>query len=153
MIQFVYGQDVAISTLVAKLVSGSEANSYGRCKTIGVVDNKGRFLGGVVLYHYDPDSGSIQMTAAGLNPSGLSRRTINRIGDFVFGECGCQILRVDVREDNTRVLEILAGIGFTFTRVTRLGGRKLDGVICTLTDDDWYASKLSHGRPIKEEAA
>jgi|RhiMethySRZTD1v2_1073278.scaffolds.fasta_scaffold22571_4 RimJ/RimL family protein N-acetyltransferase len=149
---FVYGRDEEIAALVAKLVSGQEPN-YGRCKTIGVTDDKGNFLGGVVLYHYDPASGSIEMTGAALDSSWLSRKTLNRIGDYVFDECGCQLLRVDVREDNERVLRILAGVGFSFTRVARLGGRNLDGVICTLTDDDWYAGKISHGRPKLEEAA
>jgi hypothetical protein len=151
MIQFVYGQDEAISTLVAKL-QGAE-HGRANCKTIGIVDEQGRFLAGVVFYNWNPETGIIEMSASALNPRWFSRRTLNRIGDFVFVECGCQLLLVHLRADNEHVLQVLAGVGFTFTRVPRLFGRDQDGVICTLSDDDWYAGKLSRGRPVQEEAA
>jgi hypothetical protein len=130
-----------------------EERGYRNCKTIGVADEQGNFLGGVVFYNWNPEAGIIEMTASAVSRAWLSRRTLNRIGDFVFHECGCQMLLVHVRKSEERVLRILASVGFVFTLVPRLFGRELDGVICTLTDDDWYGSKLSHGRPAIEEAA
>jgi len=151
MIRFVYGQDEAISTFVAKLQG--EETGYRNCKALGVVDEHDRFLGGVVFYNWNPGTGIIEMTASALSPAWLSRRTLNRIGDFVFRECSCQMLLVHVRKSDEHVLRLLAAVGFAFTLVPRLFGRDLDGVICTLTDDDWYDGKFSHGRPEIEEAA
>lgn len=151
MIRFVYGHDEEVSTFVANLQG--EENGYRNCKAFGVVDEHNRILGGVVFYNWNPATGIIEMTASALSPAWLSRRTLNRIGDFVFHECGCQMLLVHVRKSEEHVLRLLAAVGFAFTLVPRLFGRDLDGVICTLTDDDWYDGKFSHGRPAIEEAA
>jgi len=151
MIRFVYDNDDVVSTIVANLQG--EEKGYRNCKTIAVVDEHNNFLAGVVFYNWDPHSGRIEMTASAVSRAWLSRRTLNRIGDFVFRECGCQLLLIHVRKRDERVLRILAAVGFTFTLVPRLFGRDLDGVICTLTDDDWYGSRISHGRSLTEEAA
>ena len=42
--------------------------------------------------------------------------------------------------DNEIVLRIMAAIGFTLHYIKRLGGRDRDGVVGTLTVDDWEAS-------------
>ena len=150
MVQFVYNEDETISTFVAKL-QGAEKGPE-RCKTIGVLDDQGRFLGGIVFYNWNPDTRVIEMSAAAVNPSWLSRRTLNRIGDFVFHECGCQLLLVYVPENKVNVLRVLAAVGFSFTRIPRLFGRNADGVLCTLADDEWYDGRISHGRPVEEAA-
>ena len=151
MIQFVYGQDAAVAGMVGRLVAGRELD-YGRCKTIGVVGDGG-FLGGVVFYKFDPDCGTIEISGAGTHPSWLSRRTLQRIGDFVFQECGCQMVRCEVPTDNKRVLRVLLGCGFELTYLPRMCGRDRDGVICTLTDDAWYGGRfVRFQQPMKEVA-
>jgi RimJ/RimL family protein N-acetyltransferase len=93
------------------------------------------------------------MSAAGLHPSWLSRRTLQRIGDFAFQECHCQMLRCEVPADNKRVLRVLHAVGFEFTYLPRMCGRGRDGVICTLTDDAWYGGRFGRfQQPMKEVA-
>src|SRR5262245_21721442 len=127
---FVYGRDEEIATLVAR-IQGTE-QSFGRCRTVGVTDDKGRFLAGVVFHSWNPETGIIQISVGALSPRWYGRKTMNRIADFGFVECGCQMLLVYVREDNEAALRVLAGAGFSFTRVLRLFGRDQDGVIATL---------------------
>jgi len=151
MIQFLYGQDELVSRLVANL-QGAE---HGRrnCKTIGVLDETGEFLGGAVFYNWNPEAGIIEISASAISPRWLSRRTLKRIGEFVFHECECQLLLVYLRADHERVLTLLAGLGFTFRLVPRLFGRDLDGVLCTLTDDEWFDGRISRGAHTTKEAA
>jgi len=60
--------------------------------------------------------------------------------------------------DNYIVLRILEAVGFDLHYIKRLGGRDRDGVVCTLTDDQWQASKYNfnrkkkHDEPIAEAA-
>ena len=48
-----------------------------------------------------------------------------------------------VRAENEHLLSLLARVNFNLTMVPRMYGRSEDGVLCTLTDDQWLDSKLS----------
>ena len=55
--------------------------------------------------------------------------------------------------DNYIVQRILSAIGYDFHPMRRLGGRNCDGVVCTLTDDQWEQSKYNVNRKRKTDAA
>jgi len=44
------------------------------------------------------------------------------------------------------VLRIMAAVGFSLHHIKRLGGRDRDGVVGTLTVEDWEASKYNANR-------
>lgn len=142
MIDFVYNHDEEIAQFIAQLtppVSGG----FGRCKTIGVVDEEGKLLAGMVYFNYDPVAEIIEMGIASISPRWFSRTTFRRMFEYPFVECGCQMLYCRVRADNEWLLSQLARIGFSLTMVPRMYGRGEDGVLCTYTDDQWLDCKFS----------
>jgi len=51
-----------------------------------------------------------------------------------------------VPADNEYLLGILARYGYVFHRIARLFGSDRDGVVCTLTYEDWIDNKFNKPR-------
>ena len=135
---FVYGHDEEIARFVATFSHGQLAvENFGRCKTIGIIDEKGKLIAGVTYFNYDPRAQTIEFGAASVTPHWFNRATYRRIFEYPFLEAGCQMLWARIRADNEYLLGQLARINFNLTLVPRMYGRGDDGVLCTLTDDQW----------------
>jgi hypothetical protein len=48
-----------------------------------------------------------------------------------------------IRADNERLLSQFARMNFNLTMVPRLYGQADDGVLCTLTDDQWLDCRIA----------
>jgi RimJ/RimL family protein N-acetyltransferase len=141
-IEFLYGQDEAVAQFVAQFVQHGRTG-FGRCKTIGVIDDDGRLIAGFVYHTYNDAAGVIEMGAAAIDRRFLTRATLRRMFEYPFIECGCQMLITQVHADNEALLDQFARLNFNMTLIPRLFGRDDDGVYCTLTDDQWLDSKFS----------
>jgi RimJ/RimL family protein N-acetyltransferase len=141
MIEFVYGHDKEVTQFMAQLIPSGD--DISRCKTIGVVDQDGSLIAGMSYFNYDPDAGTMEWGVASTTPRWLSRTTYRRMFEYPFIECGCQMLRTYARIDNERILSLLARMNFNFTIVPRWFGRAEDGVLCTLTDDQWLDGRIA----------
>ena len=122
-------------------------------KAIGIVDERNDFLAGVVYHHWSPEAGTIVMSGASKTARWLTRPVLQRIFDYPFVECGCQMVIMQVSARDLRLQRQLAVIGFGFDRIRRLYGRDHDGIIATLTDEDWRASSFNRNAVELEEAA
>ena len=142
MLEFVYDHDEEISQFIAQLAPPS-GGGFGRCKTIGVIDEDGRLIAGLVYFNYDPNAAVIEFGAAAISPRWFNRATYRRMFEYPFMQCGCQMLFGRVRSDNEALLVQLARLNFNLTYVPRMYGRSEDGVLCTLTDDQWLDNALS----------
>jgi len=142
MLEFVYDHDKEISQFVAQFAPPS-GGGFGRCKTIGVIDGEGRLIAGIVYFNYDPNAAVIEFGAAAIEPCWFNRMTHRRMFEYPFIQCGCQMLFARVRANNELLLSQLARLNFNLTAVPRMYGRDEDGVLCTLTDDQWLDSALS----------
>ena len=140
MLELVYGYDEEITRFIASF--GVTNRDYGRCKTIGVVED-GQLIAGLVYFNYDPDAAVIELGTASSSPRWLNRVTYRRMFEYPFIECGCQMLIVRVRADNAALLSVLARMNFNLTYVPRMYGRDADGVLGTLTDDQWLDSNVA----------
>ena len=140
--QYLYGQDEIVSHFVATLIPHAR-RGFGRCKAIGVLDNDGRLIGGMVYHNYDPEAEIIEMSGAATDPRWLTRATLGVVYQYPFQVCDCQMVVMRVPADNERLLRQLAVFGYAFIRMPRLFGRDRDGVICTLTVEDWMANKFN----------
>ena len=149
MIQFVYGKDKEIAAWVLQRISATDGDFGPGIKAIGMIDEHGRFLAGVVYHHWDPAAGTISMAAAAVHPRWLSRRVLQRVFDYPFAECGCQMLMIRLPADREQLLHQLAVGGFAFDKIRRLYGRDKAGIVATLTDDDWRACPFN--KPAKQE--
>lgn len=142
MLQFVYDNDEVIAQFIAQIAPPS-GGSFGRFKTIGIIDEQGKLLAGLVYFNYDPNSEVMEFGVAATSPRWFNRITYRRIFEYPFMECGCQMIFGRVRADNDHMLGQLAKLNFNLTLVPRMYGRGEDGVLCTLTDDQWLDNALS----------
>ena len=151
MLDYVFGHDEVVAAFVAQLIPECRERGFGKCRAIGVVDETG-LLGGLVYRNWCPEVGTIEISGAALpGTNWLSRRTIQIMYDYPFYTVGCQMVIKTTMADNEIVLRIMAAIGFTLHYIERLGGRDRDGVVGTLTQEQWEASKYNVNR--KRETA
>lgn len=144
MLEFVYGHDDEVARFVAQFAHGAvDARTFGRCKTIGVIDESGLLIAGVVYFNYKPEAQTIEMGAAAITRRWFNRSTYRRIFEYPFLEARCQMLIAHIRADNEYLLTQFARMNFDHTLVPRMYGRDADGVLCTLTDDQWLESGLT----------
>jgi len=146
MLDYVFGHDEVVAAFVAQLIPECRERGFGKCRAIGVVDETG-LLGGLVYRNWCPEVGTIEISGAALpGTNWLSRRTIQIMYDYPFYQCGCQMVIKTTMADNEIVLRIMAAVGFSLHHIKRLGGRDRDGVVGTLTVEDWEASKYNVNR-------
>jgi RimJ/RimL family protein N-acetyltransferase len=148
MLDYVYGQDKTVADFVASLIPECRERGFGACKAIGIVDaDTGHLLGGLVYRNWCPEVGTIEISGAAVpGTNWLSRRTVNIMYDYPFYQCDCQMVIKTTMSDNEIVLRIMAAIGFSLHKIHRLGGRYRDGVVGTLTREDWEASRYNVNR-------
>jgi RimJ/RimL family protein N-acetyltransferase len=152
MLGYVYGQDETVAAFVASLIPECRTRGFGKCKAIGIVNEKGHLLGGLVYRNWCPEVGTIEISGAAVpGTNWLSRRTVNIMYDYPFYQCGCQMVIKTTMADNVIVLRIMAAIGFSLHKIHRLGGRDRDGVVGTLTREDWEASRYNVNRKRGDE--
>ena len=93
MLDYVYGHDALVSKFVAELIPECRERGFGKCKAIGVIDEDGKLIGGLVYRNWCPEVGTIEISGAALpGTNWLSRRTIQRMYDYPFYQCGCQMV-------------------------------------------------------------
>jgi hypothetical protein len=144
MLRYVYGQDELVAEAVAQLIPHVGARGFGyAAKAIGVIDEDGRLIGGLVYHNYDPQAGVIEISGAATSSRWLSRETIRRMYQYPFHTCGCQMLFQRTPADSVKLLSQLAAYDYTFIKVPRMFGRERDGVLCTLTYEDWCDNRFN----------
>lgn len=154
LLDYVYGQDEVVASFVAERIPECRGRGFGKCKAIGIVNaESGHLLGGLVYRNWHPEFGTIEISGAAVpGTNWFSRRTIQIMHDYPFDQCNCQMVIMTTMADNLLVLRILAAIGYAFHPIARLGGRDHDGVVATLTLEQWQASPYNTHRKQKEAA-
>ena len=147
MHQYIFGHDEAVAAFVAQLIPECRERGFGKCRAIGIADAEGNLLGGLVYRNWCPEVGTIEISGAAVpGTNWLSRRTVQVMYDYPFYGVGCQMVIKTTMSDNEIVLRIMAAIGFTLHYIERLGGRDRDGVVGTLTQEQWELSKYNVNR-------
>lgn len=117
-----------------------EAGPYVNARAIGVVDEAGELVGGVLYHGWDPAAGVIEMSAAAASRRWLTRRVLDAIFTYPFVVVGCQMVVLRVSDKNTHMHRILRAFGFSEVLIPRLRGREEGEIIFTLTDDAWRSN-------------
>jgi hypothetical protein len=157
MLDYVYGHDELVSHFVATLIPHCRRGFGPNAKAIGIIEDS-RLIAGLVYYNYDPEAEIIEIAGAALpKKNWLTRGTMARMYQYPFIQCGCQMVVQRTPADDTRLLGMLASFDYTFVTVPRLFGRERDGVVCSLTYEDWvnnrFNQRLKHHLEEIEEAA
>jgi RimJ/RimL family protein N-acetyltransferase len=144
MLDYVYGHDETVAHFVAQLIPVMGGREFAPAsKAIGVIDEDGRLIAGLVYHNWDERAGTIEMSGAALpGKYWLTRETLKRIYQYPFLQMGCQMVIMRVAEDNV-VLRTLKQLGYAFVRIERLLGRNKDGIVCTLTFEAWSDNKIN----------
>jgi RimJ/RimL family protein N-acetyltransferase len=145
-VKYLYGHDDLVADFVAALIPSCRERGFGRAKAIGVMDNAGRLIAGIVYHNYDPDAELIEISGAALPKTyWLTRETLRRMYEYPFLQVGVQMIVQRNAADDEYLLGVLARYGYAFIRIPRMLGRDRDGVLCTLTYEDWIANKFNRG--------
>jgi hypothetical protein len=143
MLKYLYGYDEIVAKFVATLIPHCRGGFDQNSKTIGVLDEDGRLIAGLVYHNYDPQSEIIELSGAATHPRWLTRGSIARMYQYPFHQCGCQMLVQRTPADNERLLGQLAAYDFHFINIPRMFGRGKDGVLCCLTYENWAANRFN----------
>lgn len=115
--------------------------------TMGIASD-GRIVGAVVFHNWQKDWGVIELSAGSTEKKWLSRDVMNAMFHYCFDRLGAQLALCNVSarnmQDNGRGLHrILREVGFKVYDIERLRGRDENGLIFTLSDDDWRGSRFN----------
>lgn len=141
--RLLYGHDKTVADFVAAHIPGC-ARGFSACRAIGVLNSTGTLVAGVVYHDWNPEAGVIELSCAAMTPRWLTRSILRVIFAYPF-QIGCQMAVFRVSERNTRLHRQFDALGLRRHAIPRLYGRNEDGIVFTLTDDDWRASKLLRG--------
>ena len=134
-----YGADKTVAEFVAKVIWNDERHFDENSRAIGVQDSSGALVGGVVYHNWAPHMQTMELSAGATSARWLTRNLISQLLAYPFYGCGCQMLIGQTDEANTRDRKLMVGLGFSELVVPRLFGRDKDGILQTLTDDEWKA--------------
>jgi len=158
-LRYVFDQPEIVANCVAMLLPNVRSRGFGKCAAIGVIDEDGKLIGGLVYSNWNPEAGIIEIHGAAIHPRWLTRETIRHMYQFPFHQLGVQMIVQQTPAENIRLLRQLAAYNYSFIKVPRMFGRDKDGVLCCLTYEDWCDNSFNkrfrhHIRPEQlEEAA
>lgn len=139
--QLVYGMNERVAEFVASQIPFCAARGFDTCTAIGV-ERDGRLIGGFVFHDYAPEFGVIEISFAGTDKRWLTRSVIYGMFSYVFNDIGCQMACSRTPASLRHAIRMLKAYGFEQVTVPRLFGRDVDGIISTLTAEDWRANKF-----------
>lgn len=140
MVEVVTGFNEAVADFVARQIPGCE-RGFSEPVSFGVVENE-TLIAGVVFTNWQPEAGTIELHAAALSPRWFTLPVIRTIFRYVFNDAGCQMAILQVSANNSHMQSIAERLGFTGNRIPRLYGRNEDGIVYTLTDEQWRSSRF-----------
>lgn len=158
MLRYVLDRHELVADFVARTKRASGFSPHAgftdrKLRSIGIVDNN-ELIAGIVYFNHLPEifdpvtnksegPGTIEMSIEALpRQRWLTRTTLDLMFQYPFLQCGCQMLITKTSAKSEHVLRMLAAMNFSLHLIPRSGGRNEDGVIATLTVEDWMAGKF-----------
>ena len=139
--RLLFGQSKAVENFVSDLVPRCQ-NGFGECQGIGVVDNQGKLVSGWVWHEYDPHAEIMEFSGAAITSRWMTRKILHDLFAYAFEQVGCQMIVTRNSADNTRLHRQLKVFGFDRFDIPRLFGRDHDGVVWTLTKEQWKEGRF-----------
>lgn len=130
----------AVAQFVARMIPTVAAHGFGSDFTAIGVEHDGSLIGGFVFSHWSPETGTIEISYAGTNRRWLTRPVLFGAFSYVFDEVGCQMAIARTPASLAHGVRIPRAYGFKQVIIPRLFGRSEDGVISTLTAEDWRSN-------------
>lgn len=122
---------------VAAFVAARGGAEFGDAQTIGFIDDAGLLVCGFVYHDWQPERGTIEISAAATSPRWATRGNIETAFGYPFDEAGCQLAYAWTDETNRAVRRGMKWLGATEHVIPRLRGPDRAGVLLTLTAEAW----------------
>jgi hypothetical protein len=136
----VLGCDDAVARFVSDHITFGGNGGFAPCTAMGVANDEDFLVGGFVFHNYEPEIGVIEVSFAGTTRHWLTRPILYAAFSYVFNQLGCQLACSRTPASLRHACRIARAYGFKQVLVPRLFGRDEDGIISTLTVDDWRAN-------------
>lgn len=154
----VYGADELIAAFVAFHIPRVARYGFPKAaRAIGVCDDAGGILGGMVYSNWDPDSGVIELSVAAISKRWWNRQVLFGLFKYPFIDLDCQMVVSRVSERDHALCRMKVAFGFEPHLIPRLYGRDESAFIFTLTREAWLGNRfnkgLRHGQAFRPEAA
>ena len=128
-----WGQDSpAIGTFLRDRLLGAAVETG----TFMAVARGETIIAAVLFHNYQPEYGTIEMTAAADNPRWLTRQAIRAMDRYVFGQLGCQAVLMRSDTDNEQIAHIGRFLGFKRYDIPRIRGRDKGEAVYILAEED-----------------
>lgn len=124
---------------VARQLKGGE-RGFGPCRGLGSFRD-GRIIGGVAFHNWNPESRTIEVSAAGRG-GWVNRTLIGAACDYIFFGLGCETAIAQVLEENAASIGLIRKLGADVHLIPHLGGTQ-GKYLCTLTAQQWRASRFN----------
>jgi RimJ/RimL family protein N-acetyltransferase len=136
-VRLLFGHDQVIAEWVRQHIPHM-GTGFGPSAAIGVTDETGSPMAGVVFHDYQPAYGTIQLSAAAISPRWASRRLVGSILQYPFGELKVHKVWTATQHENARALKFNEGVGFTKEATLRDHfGAGVHAVICRMLLKDY----------------
>jgi len=139
--RLLYGHDAEVEKFIAPLVPGCP-DGFGASRCVGIIDQDGRLIAGWAWHGWNPHAGTIEFSGAAISPRWMTRKILHELFDYAFNGIGCQMIVTRNSAANTRLHRQLSRFGFDRFDIPRLFGRNEDGVVWSLTREQWLASEF-----------
>lgn len=110
---------------------------------MGVVDRHQTLCAGVVFHDWNPERGLVELSVAATNRRWLTRQVAQDCFAYVFSVARMAVARNSER--NAPASAIWRALGASEYRINDLWGEGEAGIVFTLTQRQWAASKLARG--------
>jgi RimJ/RimL family protein N-acetyltransferase len=137
-VRLLFGYNAEVAEWVYRHIPGMP-RGFANPVAIGVMDAEGvRPMAGVVFHDYEPEFGTIQLSAAAVSPQWASRNIIKTILQYPFEELKVQKVWTATKHSNARALKFNEGVGFTREATLRDHfGLGAHAVICRMLSKDY----------------
>lgn len=136
--RLLFGHDPIVSEWVARHIP--HMTEFGPSSAIGVIDEDGRPMAGVVFHDYQPTYGTIQLSAAAETPRWATKNVIGAILGYPFRQLRVHKVWTATQHTNERALRFNNGIGFVKEGTLRDHfGIGSHAVICRMLSKDFEA--------------
>jgi len=141
-----YGHNETVADFVASLIPECSERGFGPSKSIGVLNNEGDLIGGVVYHRWFPELGIIEVSAASIDKKWLTFEVLHAIHKYPFEDIKARLIMQTNSPDNKPLHRILKAYGYTETIVPELYAESRPGHIFTLTRPAWENNKFEKRR-------
>lgn len=142
--RLLYGHSEEVARWVAQRIPDCD-RGFGECQAFGIINDAG-FLGGVVFHNWNPECGTIEVSAAAKSPKWARPHIITELFSYAFGACGCRIVIARQSERNTRARKLWRAFGAKEYVIPDLRADGEAETIFTLKNEDWQKSRLHYGK-------